>query len=227
MRIMVTLLITVLAASPPHDEHGDTSTMPTLPLPAPEPRAALPSREARIAYLAGARGCVGTPPLTTSVIHRADSFVEHPDHWLDTAFVYRCAALMPRKAVSDGYLQTFWLDLTHFCQLANLPAGHGLTVQLGDGMPHLANTSTAPGSSVFTKARLISTRCGSLLPLNSNRHWSLLERGGPAANSSKHIQHPFGHVGRVGRNAAISFTPLVPWRKKVRICTHPLVQRWV
>ena len=47
-------------------------------------------------------------------------------------------------------------------------------VQFGDGMPHAVVT---PGNPIFTKARLIHGRCGTLLPLETPRHWLVSAKG--------------------------------------------------
>ena len=187
-----------------------------------------PQREDRIAYLLGPERCDGWQPLVTAVpdpLISADEQERHANFsrftrsWLDKPFVFRCGASAPsRRFASKGgsyaYLRSFVLDLNNFCRMAQLTLGAGVTVQLGDDDLHVP-PHRAPGGRVYAKARVISTRCGSLLPLSTNRLWPIhAHPDGSFANVSNQIQHPFGRFGATSRQSEIRFTPLVPWSQK-------------
>ena len=192
--------------------------------------AMLPPREARIAYLLGPKRCGAWQPLATAVADplaaatkedRKANLMIFARSWIDRPFVFRCGAnasqiisrRLARRNGSNAYLRSFALDLENFCRMAQLTSGLGVTVQLGDGdlrfTPH-----QAPGGRIYTKARVISTRCGSLLPLSTNRLWAIDPSEGVSAHISSEIQHPFGHYGLTSRNSIIQFTTLVPWGQK-------------
>ena len=127
---------------------ADLVTSPTLDI------AALPPREARLAYLIGERSCRGEPPLASTVSRTIA---------LDKPFLYRCHSRLPSHIANDGYVQSFWRDLETFCTMANLTGRHEIPLQLGDEMNHLESLDASPSGAIFVKARLVSTRCGSLL----------------------------------------------------------------
>lgn len=178
-----------------------------------------PQGAARVAYMIGERPCAGTANRGVSTITEPmDPFASGPAAYFSDKnksslpFWFPCGAHSPIPERENPGLFMYFADVNLCCRLANISAnGHSVRVpvQIWDDMPHLEEISDA--LPLFVKARLIATRCGSLLPLASYRHWNFDEPGMPR------VYHPFGRDGASGRAASIRFQPLVPWNEK-RAC---------